>query len=202
MPATLDVETVRCDVGDTWRGWLRVYDHYGIVDAADSVTVAVVLPDESTSTGTATRDTPSGLYLLEYDLTVSGLHQLAIMVASASFGNDVITCTAYARAVTGQLPDASAITSYLGETSATGAEIADAIAAETAAQAARCRIPADYPDDLGQALKRRVARNLAARGVLLAQYTSFEGGTTSTQVPRLDAEIQRFEAPWRRMPVA
>lgn len=95
-------------------------------------------------------------------------------------------------------PDLAALQDYLGDTSCTDDEILDARAAELAAQARRCRVPADMPADLAQALKRRVARNLAARGVPVASFTSFEGGSTVVQVPRYDAEVARLEAPWRK----
>jgi len=99
------------------------------------------------------------------------------------------------------VPDLDAVTAYLGETSAADEDIQDALDAETAAQAARCRIPQVYPADLAQALKRRVARNLAARSVPVATFTSFEGGGTSARVPTVDAEIARLEAPYRRRTV-
>jgi hypothetical protein len=201
MPATLTDWGAAPDVGDTWRGWLSVYDTDLAPAAADTVTVAVTLPDGTTGAGTATAQAAVGLYLLEYDLTVSGWHQAAVTVASAEFGNDVLTFSVYVRTVTGARPDLSAVKSYLGDTSATDEEISDALAAETQAQARVCTIPADYPDDLAQALKRRVARNLAARSVPVATFTSFEGGGTSARVPMLDAEIARFERPFPRLGV-
>jgi acyl-CoA reductase-like NAD-dependent aldehyde dehydrogenase len=89
---------------------------------------------------------------------------------------------------------------YLVDTSATPEEIVDALAAERAAQAARCRVE-PFTQDLRQALLRRVARNLAARRVPVASMTSFDGGQTSTRVPRVDPEVSRLEAPYRRMTV-
>jgi hypothetical protein len=89
---------------------------------------------------------------------------------------------------------------YLGDTSADDAELAGAILAERHAQAARCRIDR-YGPDLLEALKRRVARNLAARRVPVASFTAFDGGSTSTRVPTQDPEIRRLEAPYRRISV-
>lgn len=98
------------------------------------------------------------------------------------------------------IPDLAAVKEYLGDSSWTDAEISAALDAETASQAANCRIPATYPVDLGEALKRRVARNLAVRGVPLSvQQGDIE--TTPTYVPRTDPEIRRFEAPYRRLVV-
>lgn len=100
-------------------------------------------------------------------------------------------------------PTVSDVRDYLGDTSATDDEIADALAAETASQDRACRVPddPDYPADLGQALKRRVARNLAARLVPIAQMTTFDGGVSSARVPFRDAEVSRLESPWRRVTV-
>lgn len=99
-------------------------------------------------------------------------------------------------------PTLPEVKSYLGsDHSWTDAEINDALTAETAAQARRCKVPDPYPSDLGQALKRRCARNLAARNVPVVQFTSFEGGGSTARVPKLDAEIARFEGPFAKRKV-
>jgi hypothetical protein len=191
------------DVGDTYRCVLCVTDLEGVQAAADSVTVTVTLPSGGTAAGTATATTILGVYVVEHDVTEVGRHQIAVAVASTAFGNDVISWCVTSRATTGVPPDMSAVRSYLGDTSATDEEIADALEAEQAAQARACTIPADYPPDLAQALKRRVARNLAARSVPLVNLTTFEGGGSSNmRVPWRDAEIARLEAAYRRWTVA
>jgi hypothetical protein len=86
---------------------------------------------------------------------------------------------------------------YLKEPSEDDATLLDALEAERAAQARKCRID-PYTPDLRQALMRRVARNLAARSVPIASFNTFEGGATTTRVPQTDPEIQRFEGPYRR----
>lgn len=89
---------------------------------------------------------------------------------------------------------------YLGvDHTWTDAEVQSALDAESAAQARRCTIPDVWPADLSEALKRRVARNLAARAVPIATYTSFEGGTTAHRVPTSDPEIARLEGPHRKV---
>lgn len=98
--------------------------------------------------------------------------------------------------------DLAACKEYLGtDISWTDPEISGALLAETAAQAARCKLPTVMTDDLAEALKRRVARNLAARAVPVASFTSFDGGATSTRVPTNDPEIARLEAPYRKLVV-
>ena len=89
---------------------------------------------------------------------------------------------------------------YLGATSAGDDEVWSAFVAERAAQAQRCRVD-PFTHELREALMRRVARNLAARSVPVATFTSFDGGATSTRVPSVDAEVRRLEAAYRRLPV-
>lgn len=197
MPARLLDGPSACDVGDTLRLWLLVADNSGIAAAPDTVTVDLTLPSGASDTGTSTAQTVVGLYLLEYDVTSSGTHAVVVTVASTSFGNDVIALSVLARATSGSLPELQDVKDYLGEDSSyPDSDVQSALDAETVAQARACAIPVDYPLDLGEALKRRVARNLAARSVPVTSYTSFDGGGTSTKVPRIDAEIARLEGPF------
>lgn len=102
---------------------------------------------------------------------------------------------------------AAAVTGYLaaGGSVWTEQEISAALAAEQAAQAARCRVPAeddDWPADLLEALCRRVAHNLALRGLPLGvQATISEAAVAQTRVAGTDAEVARLEAPHRRLVV-
>ena len=101
------------------------------------------------------------------------------------------------------VPTAEEVTAYLGETSASTEEIADALAAEKADQANRCTVPADtdpWPATLSQALKRRVARNLALRGLPIAVLQG-DSESGSLVLPGTDPEVRRFEAPHRRITV-
>lgn len=98
------------------------------------------------------------------------------------------------------VPTEQEVTDYLGQTSATTEEIADALAAEKADQANRCTVPADadpWPASLAQALKRRVARNLALRGLPIAVLQG-DSESGSLVLPGSDPEVRRFEAPHRR----
>lgn len=109
-------------------------------------------------------------------------------------------------------PDLANVKAYLGtDHSWTDDEITAALTAEIASQARRCRLPADppapasplpYPDDLAEALCRRVAHNLALRGLPLGlQSTVTEMGASNMRVGGLDAEIRRLEAAHRRLGV-
>lgn len=98
--------------------------------------------------------------------------------------------------------DVKAYLASAGPHSWTDEQISDALYAEMAAQANVCRIREDwtfYPDDLIQALYRRVAHNLALRALPLGvQATVTEVGALNTYVGGTDAEVKRLEAPYRR----
>ena len=99
------------------------------------------------------------------------------------------------------IPDLTAVKGYLGETSWSDDDIQDALDAETAAQAQYCSEASitAYPDDLGQALKRRTARNLAMRSVQLGIVGS--GTDTPMRTSALDAEVRRYERPYQKVTV-
>lgn len=201
MPVGATTETSQTlDVGDVWEIGVACTDADGDFTAA-TITVQVTTPTGAVTAPTAVDDGATGYYLAQHTITEAGRH-LAVVTASGTVVG-VVPFTAWAQNPTPAdgMPNAGDALTYLnsmGETSATDADIADALTAEAAAQRARCRIPAVYPPDLRQALLRRVARNLAARSVPIATFTSFEGGGTSSRVPSLDAEVARFEGPYRR----
>lgn len=90
---------------------------------------------------------------------------------------------------------------YLAPTSYMIDEIGAALAAEKAAQAKRCRVPADdaeWPADLVEALCRRVARNLAMRNLPIAVLQG-DAEVGNTILPGRDPEVRRLEAPFRKL---
>lgn len=92
-----------------------------------------------------------------------------------------------------------AVKDYLTATGTTATEdaIKDALAAEKANQARVCRVdPANYPDDLAQALKRRVARNLAMRNLPLGVMSDELG---ATRLGSNDPEVRRLEKPFKKL---
>src|SRR4051812_44583768 len=95
------------------------------------------------------------------------------------------------------VPDVPAVKVYLvGKlANASDAAIQDALAAETALQAKKCRVdPYDAP--LAQALCRRVHRNLAMRGVPLGVQETGDGG--GVRLGSTDPEVRRLEGPYRK----
>jgi hypothetical protein len=102
-------------------------------------------------------------------------------------------------------PDLTVVKTYIGNEGAwTDEEIGAALLAEKAAQAARCRVPLDadpWPEDLAEALKRRVHRNLVMRALPLGLSTTMSEATVSVTKVGFDVEITRLEAPFRRLVV-
>lgn len=92
------------------------------------------------------------------------------------------------------VPDAAAVVEYLGSGYYT-AQVQPALEAETALQAAACRVT-PYNDALAEALKRRVARNLAMRNLPLGVQMDEAGGT---RIGSTDPEVRRLESPYRRV---
>lgn len=92
-----------------------------------------------------------------------------------------------------EIPTAAQIAEYLG-IEETAPELAGAIAAEIGDQSARCRVD-PYTDSLGEALKRRVAHNLAMKNIPLGVQMDEFG---ATRIGSADPEVRRLEAPYRK----
>lgn len=92
------------------------------------------------------------------------------------------------------------VSAYLGQHSHSDEAVIDALAAETAAQLAVCKVPVEIPVDLRQALLRRVLRNLAMRSLPLGvQQDELSGGI---RMGSTDPEVRRLESPYRKRFVA
>lgn len=99
-------------------------------------------------------------------------------------------------------PTLASLRVYLGDSSSySDAVVTAALAAEKDAQASVCRIPLVWPDDLAEALCRRVARNLAMKALPLGLQTAMSEMTVSTIKVGSDSEVRRLEAPYRRVTV-
>jgi hypothetical protein len=102
-------------------------------------------------------------------------------------------------------PDVTAVLAYLGaDTEWTESEVTSALAAEEAAQAKVCRIPAldsDWSADLAEALCRRVVANLARRNLPLGLNVAIGEAAVQTTRVGMDQEVRRLEGPYRRLVV-
>lgn len=192
MTSSTTPTDVTLDVGDTWT--------FGVSAPVGSAASFVVTdPDGDTSVPTPVFDGTSVTVTVE--LALPGRYLAAATVID---GADIYVTpfTAWASALGGP-PTLAQVRTYLnsnGETSATDEAITEALAAEAANQRKACYVD-DYGPDLAEALKRRVAKNLAARAVPIASTTTFDGGTTQARVQRYDAEVTRLESPYRRIVV-
>jgi hypothetical protein len=140
-----------------------------------------------------------GLYRVVVGVDTPG-RWIAVVEASG-YGSTAFS--AYVSDVTDAdaFPDLASIKAYLGgadEISFSDAELQDALDAEAGAQRKVCNVPAIYTPDLAQALKRRVARNLALRGlpVMVLQGDAESGSLTP---PGRDPEVRRLEGPYRKL---
>lgn len=92
---------------------------------------------------------------------------------------------------------------YLGVDAPSDDKVRSSFASEAASQAHRCRVPVGdvpWPDDLVEALYRRVANSLAVRAVPLGlQVTMTEAAVSTVHVGGLDAMVRRLEAPYRKL---
>lgn len=182
------------EVGDVWEIVLTV---------AEGSTVAAQVTNPSGDTTTPTPVEAEGEVRISVSLTEAGRY-LAVVTVTTDGVPDVTPYTVFAEEPGGHVPTVSEIREYLdgnGGTSQEDSAIAAARTAELANQARVCRIPATYPPDLAEALCRRVARNLAARQIPVAQITSFDSGQMVNRVPRTDPEVIRLEGPYLKVVV-
>lgn len=184
-------------IGDPVPLVFLVHDVNGDLVDPPSVTLTIARPNGTSVTLDVTH-AGTGSYTTDYVPTIAGRHTARFMATGPDGG--VLEDAFDVLASSLGNPTLVELREYLGQTSVTDTELGSALRAEQTAQNARCRVD-PYSPDLHEALCRRVARNLAARRVPVAQYSSFEGGATTTRVPATDPEIRRLEAPYRRRPL-
>lgn len=176
----------------------NVTDADGELSDASTAALTILLPNGSTQA--VTLQHPSvGVYTCDYTSGLPGRHVATFVTTGTNAGSiqDVFDITAGSLAYV----TTTDVTNYLRDSSGswTSDQIADALAAEQAAQSAVCRLD-PYTADLREALLRRVARNLAMRQLPLAVLQG-DADAGSTVLPVRDPEIRRLEAPYRRRKV-
>lgn len=187
-------------VGSTWE--IRV--------AADELPVLTITKPDGVTLAPAVLFTYDSVGVAP-DFVAQYVATVAVLVAGryvgsvfTSDGGALVQCYAAAVTTNANLPDADELSDWLGGVDAHSWETADltgVLAAESAAQRRVCDIPAAYPDDLRQALLRRAARALDMRRQLTEQPRT-EGGDFDlppAAAPGRDAEIRRYEGPFRRI---
>lgn len=188
-------QSVTLDVGDVWALGILVTNEDEIPTSA-TVAVQVTTPSGSTSSPSATED-ETGYFEASYTVAAAGRHLAVVTVSGAVVG--VVPFTAWAQSPTAAagMPTLAETKEYLGATSFADPLITNALAAESSAQRSICKVPASYPADLREALLRRVARNLAMRGLPIAVLRG-DSEAGSTVLPGRDPEVRRLEAPYRK----
>lgn len=183
-------------IGGLWLIDVETRTLDGYLTDGDAVTVVVTLPGGSTASPAADR-VSTGVYRVAYTVGSSGRY-----VARATTTTDAVDFAAYATGTTAGtgMPTTDDVAEYIRSTSFSEAELQDALNAEAAAQRARCRIGAVYPDDLRQALLRRTMRNLHMRNSPLALLVDRDTGGAN-YLSGSDPEVKRLEAPYRRLVV-
>lgn len=185
-------------IGGVWEIRASVSDVDGnTVDAVPTVTVT--LPAGSTATPTV-ETLAGGDYRATYEVGSAGRYVARVVAA----GYGAADFAAYATATTAGtgMPTTDDVADYLREGAASWAteDLQDALDAEAAAQRSVCRVRAVYPDDLRQALLRRVQRNLALRQLPLAVHQG-DAEAGPMLLPGRDPEVRRLEAPHRKLVV-
>jgi hypothetical protein len=161
----------------------------------DAPVVTVTLP----AGGTATPSVESiggGVYRAEYIVGSAGRYVARAVTASHGAADFAAFVTATVAATA--MPDVDDVRAYLDGDSYDDEQIAGALAAESDAQRRVCSVPAAYPNDLREALLRRVQRNLVMRAQPLMVIPGAEDGAPSV-IPSRDAEVRRLEAPFRKL---
>lgn len=177
----------------------EVCDSDGVPANAGASSITMTRDGVSTGESLTLTNPETGVYQLDYTPAQVGRYVAVATFTGANAGTAVDVFDVLASGLS--IVTLTDVQAYLGvDVSWSTTEMTRALDAERAAQRRRCRID-DYGPDLREALLRRVARNLAARAVPVATFTSFDGGGTSTRVPMKDAEVARLEAPYRRMEV-
>lgn len=183
--------------GGLWELVVETRDLDGeLVDTAPTLTVT---NPAGTTTSPAWETVSAGVLRATVLPAVAG--RWIATVVDATYG--AVDFGAYVALTTaaGAMPVAADVVAYMGGTSWENADVEDALAAEAAAQRARCRVAAVYPDDLREALLRRVLRNLALRSLPLATVPGDGEGSAPMPVPHTDPEVRRLEAPHRKLTV-
>ncbi len=187
--------SVDLPVGDVWLIEVRLVDADGC-PVADTVTVTVTLPDDSTATPTV-EALADGRYRAQYPVTAVGRY--VARVTTAAYG--AADFTAYVAAVVdgAAMPTIVDVDNYLGAHSFTDDDLQEAIDAEASDQRRVCRVPAVYPAALRSALLRRSQFHLAMKRVTLGVIPG--DADRDTIRPGFDSEVRRFEKPYRKLKV-
>jgi hypothetical protein len=168
------------------------------VSTSAEVPVLSVTPPSGTVPAPVAEEIATGVFRFELTPAAAGRYVVTASTTSYGRGSDGF----YVDAVTaadGMLTVEEWI-GWAGEDNSVSDDesIQEAIDAESYAQRKVIRDSAVYTPDVRSALMRRVARYLAMKRLPLSTPT---GDSEAEFIPRMDFEVRRYEAPYRRLPV-
>lgn len=183
-------------VGDVWVLRVAVTDLDG--QPVNQLPTITVTPPSGGPAAATVETLGGGEYRATYKPAATGRHIASAVtvdygtVLFAAYANGPTTATG--------MPVLGDVAKYLREfaVSWSDEELQGALNAEAAAQRAVCRVGAVFPDDLREALLRRVSRNLAMRNQPLAVLIGDAEVGNSTVLPGNDPEVKRLEGPYRK----
>ncbi|WP_395691793.1 hypothetical protein [Nocardioides sp.] len=200
--ATLEALTpldVTMSFEDPWEFGFRVIGD--LDDLVGDITLEVTWPrGEPTTTQIQIPshglDGDQEMYLTQPFTRGSGTYSISASILGPEEDVLVFTCTVPG---VNQGVTVTDVRNYLGASVAAWSDedLELALRAEGAAQDARCRYPTEEPAyDLREALCRRVAVNLARRGLPLGMQATEVG---AARLSTTDPEIRRLEQPYRKV---
>ena len=190
-------DQVLLPVGGIWVLRVAVTDLDG--NRADQQPTITVTPPSGTAETPVVERLGLGDYRAAYTVAAPGRH--VAEAATVDYGAAFFAAYAAGSTTEMGMPSVDDVATYLRESAASWAteDLQDALDAEAAAQRSVCRVKAVYPADLREALLRRVARNLALRGLPLAVLRGDAEAGDTTILPGRDPEVRRLEAPHRKL---
>lgn len=184
-------------LNDRWLIEVFVTDDNGYAVASAPV-ITVTSPTAVVTTPTVETVYWTGYYRTSVAVSTSG--RWTATAVATGYGASSFAAYVSGVSATAAFPDLAAVKAYLGTDgySVDDTQLQDALDAEAASQRQVCDVGAVYPADLRQALLRRVARNLALRGIPLAVFLG-DAETGSLTPPGRDPEVRRLEAGHRKL---
>lgn len=190
--------SARATIGAAWVLVWWMLDADGLPTNAETPTATVTRPDGSTSVLTPVFGTDLG-WTAAYTTAAAGRHLVHIVSLA-----DAADAALWVDAVLTEegMPTVDDAIVYLGSRMSgwTRAQVQSAYNAERGNQRDKCGERAAYPDQLREALFRRIARNLAMRNLPLAVAVG-DADVGPSILPGNDPEVRRLEAPYRRLSV-
>jgi len=193
--------SVELQLNGHWVMEFAVFDDNYCLVTDPTIAVLVTRPSGGTLSPTATAIN-TGIYRASLQTDENGRWVSSVNVTN--YGSIGYAAWVEGVSTNTDLPSLTDVKNYLSDgdpdslPSVSDAQLQEALEAEAAAQRRVCNVGATYPVDLRQALLRRVARNLALRGLPIMVLQG-DAETGSLVPPGRDPEVRRLEAGHRKL---